>query len=66
MDTKAKTYQQLWAPTAPKMQDVRELFRVIRERAVEEPLPHMEVADISRAASRMKAKAGMGIDMVTP
>eukprot|EP00959_Pyramimonas_sp_CCMP1952_P328318 6873700-Pyramimonas_sp.AAC.1 len=66
MDAKAQKYQQLWAPSAPKLQDVRELFRQIRVRAVDEPLPQLEVMDVTRAASRMKAKAGMGIDMVTP
>ncbi|CAK0836733.1 unnamed protein product [Prorocentrum cordatum] len=46
--------------------EVREIFRTIRVAAEMEPLPPIQVDQIYASAKAMKAKAGMGVDMLSP
>ena len=66
IDFKRKKFQLLWAPKPIDRGDAQETFRKIREDAQFCSLPPLEADMLSQAAKRIKPKAGLGVDRITP
>eukprot|EP00959_Pyramimonas_sp_CCMP1952_P382421 8013281-Pyramimonas_sp.AAC.1 len=66
LDQKAVAFRKLWAPRPPDLGEVREIFRLIREEAKWDSLPDITVEQVYRSTRSMKAKAGLGVDMMSP
>ena len=56
----------MWAPDPYNADELADIFHQVRMAAHVEQLVPLEVHDIRQAARRMKARAGQGIDQISP
>eukprot|EP00959_Pyramimonas_sp_CCMP1952_P215712 4512053-Pyramimonas_sp.AAC.1 len=66
MGHKAVTFKKLWAPRPPDAGEIGELFRIVREAAQCEALPELTPDLVYASAKAIKAKAGLGVDVLSP
>ena len=66
MDEKAKKWRSLWGPQPLDRDGTCRIFDDIRAAALQEPLEPLEPERVGRARHSMKAKAGLGVDQLSP
>eukprot|EP00959_Pyramimonas_sp_CCMP1952_P201502 4213570-Pyramimonas_sp.AAC.1 len=66
VDRKVLRYHKLWHSEVASWDGILATMGTVRSRAEVEQLVPLDVADVRAALSRMKARAGLGIDRLSP
>eukprot|EP00959_Pyramimonas_sp_CCMP1952_P170968 3572827-Pyramimonas_sp.AAC.1 len=66
MGHNAKTFKSMCAPSPPDAGEIREVFRIIRGAAQHDSLPELTPDLVYASAEAMKAKAVLGVDVLSP
>eukprot|EP00959_Pyramimonas_sp_CCMP1952_P438394 9178109-Pyramimonas_sp.AAC.1 len=66
VDHKVQTWHRLWAPEKVDVDGAAQLFQKSREAPETATLPTIEVSHLGMAVRRMKPRAELGVDRLTP
>eukprot|EP00959_Pyramimonas_sp_CCMP1952_P299336 6260799-Pyramimonas_sp.AAC.1 len=66
IDKKVQRWHSLWQSSSASYEDILHACELIRQHAQVEQLEQLAVQDLRRALAKTKARAGMGVDRLSP